>query len=329
MAGARARDVAAHAGVSVGSVSNYFNRPELVSIENRERIRAAIDELDYVPNASARELRGGGPPTIGYLTFEIDNPFSAAVYEGADLRAAELGYTLITASSRGDVAREAEYLGLFERRRFSGIIASPSSLVGGTLGAIHRRGTAVAAVDWSMTDAPFPIVGVDDRLGGELAARHLVEQGFRTIVFAGADDHLDLVRRRLEGVRSVVDATPGVDLEVAEFTERSVAGGRKWAASRPRDGESVGYVGVNDLVALGILQALGERVRDGVDGVIGFDDLDILHDVVPLSSIHRPSHDLGRLAVDAIDSALRGEGTPEQVWLEPHLVARASSVRRA
>jgi len=315
--------------VSVGSVSNYFNRPDLVSVENRERIRAAIDELDYVPNASARELRGGGPQTIGYLTFEIDNPFSAAVHEGADLRAAELGYTLLTASSRADVTREAEYLSLFERRRFSGIIASPSSVVGGTLAAIHRRGMAVAAVDWSLPDAAFPIVGVDDRRGGELAARHLVDQGFRTLVFVGADDHLDLVRRRLEGVRDVVAASPGVRLEVAGSRDRSVAGGREFASHLAMRGEPVGYVAVNDLVGLGILQVLSRNGRSDIDGVVGFDDLDILHDVVPLSSIRRPSHDLGRLAVDAIDATLRGGRTPEQVWLEPELIARASSVHRS
>jgi len=325
MAGVRARDVAARANVSVGSVSNFFNRPELVSAENRERIREAIVELDYVPNDSARQLRGGHPRTIAYLTFEIDSPFAAAVTEGADTRAAELGYTLITASSRGDLAREAEYLDFFERRRISGILVSPLGDVHAQLAEIHRRGTAVTAIDHEMPGAIFPIIGVDDEHGGELAARHLVEQGYRRIVFVGAEDRVDIVRRRVLGARrGAGDAA----FEVEPVTERTVAGGRDFMLARAgQDRGKTAYLAVNDLVALGMLQVLQ---RDGAahdSAVVGFDDLDILRDVVSLSSVRRPSHELGRIAVDAIHHALRGDEVPEQQWLAPELVVRESSSR--
>jgi len=325
MAGVRARDVAARAKVSVGSVSNFFNRPELVSEENRERIREAIIELDYVPNDSARQLRGGHPRTIAYLTFEIDSPFAAAVTEGADMRAAELGYTLITASSRGDRVREAEYLDFFERRRISGILVSPLGDVQAQLEEIQRRGTAVTAIDHEMPGANFPVVGVDDEHGGELAARHLAEQGYRRIVFVGADDRVDIVRRRVLGARR---GAGGVAFEIESVAERTVGGGREFMLARAGQvHEKTAFLAVNDLVALGMLQILQRDGSAPDNAVVGFDDLDILHDVVSLSSIRRPSHELGRIAVDAIDRAIRGDEVPGQQWLAPELVVRESSSR--
>lgn len=322
MAGVRARDVAARAGVSVGSVSNFFNHPELVSSENRERIREAIAALDYVPNDSARQLRGRHPRTIAYLTFEIDSPFAAAVYEGADLRAAELGYTLVAASSRGDVAREAEYLDFFERRRLSGILVSPLGDVRSQLEEIHRRGTAVATIDRSMPDVPFPVVGVDDELGGRLAAQHLAALGFDRIVFVGADSEMDIIARRVRGAQSA----DGITLEARPVAARTVEGGRAFMEERlsARRGAEA-YLAVNDLVALGLFQVMRREGVERDSAVVGFDDLEILHDVVSLSSVRRPSHELGRIAVGALDAAIRDEPAPTPRWLAPQLEVRESS----
>ena len=99
-------DVARHAGVAVGTVSNVLNRPDRVSAETRDRVRTAIDTLGFVRNASARRLRAGSIPTIGAVVLDIANPFFTEVARGVEDRLSDDDYTLMLASSDGDPERE-------------------------------------------------------------------------------------------------------------------------------------------------------------------------------------------------------------------------------
>lgn len=323
------RDVAALAGVSPGTVSNFFNRPERVSAETAERIRGAVRSLRYVPHEGARRLRAGGSAVLGFLTFELDNPFGAAVYEGADRAAAEQGYSLVMASSRSDRAREVDYLDFFERQRVAGLLVAPYGDVRDELAVLEGRGVAVAILDWSGADHAGVSVRVDDVLGGRLAAEHLLDQGIRHLVFVGSAEGLRIIDDRLAGVAAVA-AERGAHLEVIALAERTsgagLASARAWRAG-PGAGERTGFVAVNDLVALGLLQSFAEAPALCVPAhvaVVGFDDLEILRHVVSLSSVHRPAHEIGRLAVDAVLRRIRHESAPDIV-LAPHLVVRGSS----
>src|SRR4051812_35285898 len=95
------RAVAEHAGVSIGTVSNFLNRPEIVAAATRERIRTAVEAVGYVRNASASQLRSGRGAAIGLVMFESTNPFSMEVARGVEAAASRAGLLVILCNSDG------------------------------------------------------------------------------------------------------------------------------------------------------------------------------------------------------------------------------------
>jgi LacI family transcriptional regulator len=327
------RDVATLAGVSAGTVSNYFNKPGVVSAETAKRIEKAVEALHYVPNEAGRRLSGGISRVVAHLTFEIDNPFAGRISEGATQRAASLEYALIIATSSGDTRRQSAYLDLFESQRVAGILISPFGDVEERVQAVRDRGIPIVFLDWHGRDQSISSVGVDDVQGGRLAAQHLVDRGHQHIVFVGDDPDIQIVRDRREGITSLVDATSGASLEIIRSTERTmrlgVDIGRKLFA-RTHSQRPTGLIGVNDLVALGLLHAAQEQPGFDVPrdaAVVGFDDIPFAADsVIPLTTIHRPAFEFGDLAMRVLHDAIAHPERPARhETFTPWLVQRASS----
>ncbi|MFE6253762.1 LacI family DNA-binding transcriptional regulator [Agromyces sp. NPDC057865] len=331
------RDVAAAASVSVGTVSNVLNRPEKVAPDTVARVLAAIDELGFVRNDAARQLRAGRSRSIGLVVLDVRNPFFTDVARGAEDRAAEDNMTILLGNSDENGDRERAYLDLFEEQRVHGVLISPLGDDETRLQRLRGRDTPVVLVDRVSEDRNLSSVSVDDVVGGELAVRHLIETGRRRIAFIGGPMGIRQVADRLAGARRAVEAEPDATLEVIETESLTVLEGRAAGeAIRERAaGERPDAVfAANDLLAMGVLQALNMlgsvRVPDDV-ALIGYDDIDFASAaVVPLSSIRQPASLIGYTAVDLLlKEAASGEGfTPEQVVFQPELVVRDSTRAR-
>lgn len=332
------RDVAAAASVSVGTVSNVLNRPEKVAPDTVARVMAAIDELGFVRNDAARQLRAGRSRSIGLVVLDVRNPFFTDVARGAEDRAAEDGMTILLGNSDENADRERAYLDLFEEQRVHGVLISPLGDDETRLQRLRGRDTPVVLVDRVSEDRSISSVSVDDVVGGELAVRHLIETGRRRIAFVGGPMGIRQVADRLAGARRAVGAQPDATLEVIETESLTVLEGRAAGeAIRERDvaeGPDAVFA-ANDLLAMGVLQALNVlgsvRVPDDI-ALIGYDDIDFASAaVVPLSSIRQPASLIGYTAVDLLlKEAASGEGfTPEQVVFQPELVVRDSTRARA
>ncbi|TYL53354.1 LacI family DNA-binding transcriptional regulator [Agromyces mariniharenae] len=332
------RDVAAAASVSVGTVSNVLNRPEKVAPDTVARVMAAIDELGFVRNDAARQLRAGRSRSIGLVVLDVRNPFFTDVARGAEDRAAEDSMTILLGNSDENVDRERAYLDLFEEQRVHGVLISPLGDDETRLQRLRGRDTPVVLVDRVSEDRTLSSVSVDDVVGGELAVRHLIETGRRRIAFVGGPITIRQVADRLEGARRAVEAEPDATLEVIETESLTVLEGRAAGEAireRPAGERPDAVFAANDLLAMGVLQALNMlgsvRVPDDV-ALIGYDDIDFASAaVVPLSSIRQPASLIGYTAVDLLlKEAARGEGfTAEQVVFQPELVVRDSTRVRA
>ncbi|WP_394554105.1 LacI family DNA-binding transcriptional regulator [Agromyces sp. MMS24-JH15] len=332
---ASVRDVAALAGVSVGTVSNVLNRPDKVAPGTVERVQAAIERLGFVRNDAARQLRAGRSRSIGLVVLDVRNPFFTDVARGAEDRAAEDGMTVLLGNSDDDPVREGAYLDLFEEQRVHGVLISPRTDDPPRLHRLRSRGTPVVLVDRESPDLGLSSVAVDDVVGGELAARHLLSIGRRRIAFVGGPSSIRQVTDRLAGARAAVAEVEGATLEVVETEALTVLAGRAAGealrARRPEDRPDAVFA-ANDLLAMGVLQALvmrGEvRVPEDV-ALIGYDDIDFASAaVVPLSSIRQPAALIGYTAVDLL---LREAATPqgferERVVFQPELVVRESTI---
>ena len=328
------RDVAKLAGVSVGTVSNVLNHPEKVSPAVALRVQGAIDELGFIRNDAARQLRAGRSKTIGLVVLDVRNPFFTDVARGAEDQAAIAGLTVILGNSDESSEREAAYLDLFEEQRVHGVLISPFGDITARLERLRQRGIPAVLVDRSSGDASFSSVSVDDLAGGRLAVEHLIAQGRSRIAFIGGPMQIRQVQDRLAGARMAIAAHPHTNLETIVIEALSVLAGRaagiEIAARAPADRPDAIFA-ANDLVAMGVLQALmmqGADIRVPRDvSLIGYDDIDFARAaVVPLSSIRQPSALIGQTAVEILLEQASDEATPpRQVVFEPELVVRESS----
>ncbi|WP_125773216.1 LacI family DNA-binding transcriptional regulator [Antribacter gilvus] len=324
-------DVARVAGVSVGTVSNVLNRPERVLPATRERVEAAIEELAFVRNGSARQLRAGTITTVGAIVLDIANPFFTDVARGIEARLERDDYTVMVASSDDDPVREHRYLRLFEEHGVQGVMVVPATDDISHLLSLRERGVGVVLLDRPSPVADLSSVAVDDVHGGELAARHLLEQGHTRIAFLNgphairqcADRHVGVVRALeeagLDPAEALVEVTvPSLNADGGEAGIRTLLA---------RGDRPTAVFCVNDLTALGALRTLrreGIVVPDEV-ALVGYDDVTFAAELAtPLTSVRQPTHQLGETAADIL---LRGRDVPaEQVVFQPELVVRASSL---
>ncbi|MDX2376478.1 LacI family transcriptional regulator [Microbacterium sp. LRZ72] len=331
---ASVRDVAAAAGVSVGTVSNVLNRPHKVSADTVERVTQAIERLGFVRNDAARQLRVGRSRSIGLIVLDTANPFFAAVARGAEARADEAGMSVLLGNADEDAEREGRYLELFREQRVNGVLITPTTEDVARLARLRDAGTPVVLVDREMPGAGFDSVSVDDVEGGYVAAAHLLAGGRRRIAFIAGPLSIRQVSDRLEGARRAVEETPGATIEVWECPSLTVLAGRSAATSllerRPSERPDAVFA-ANDLLAVGAIQALaimaGVRIPDDI-AVIGYDDIDFAAaTVVPLSSVRQPASVIGYTAVDLLLAQLEDpQGVRERnVRFRPELVVRAST----
>ena len=334
------KDVAARAGVSVGTVSNVLNRPQLVSEATRSRVRAAISELGFVRNETARQLRAGRSRTIAYVVMDAANPFFNDVARGVEDTARAAGVAVYLCNSNQDAAREREYLERLREQRVQGVLITPIDPSGERLAAMPGRGTPVVLVDCQAPDPTWCSVAVDDELGGELALTHLLESGHERIAFVGGPMSVPQVRDRHRGALRALAAAgrPASALVLLETEALTVAEGRRAGerlAGLPASARPTAAFCANDLLALGLLQAmtrLGRAVPEDL-AVVGYDDIEFAEAAaVPLTSVRQPRELLGRTAARLLFEEAAGDEAHvhQQVRFKPELVVRASTrVKRA
>lgn len=335
------KDVAAAAGVSVGTVSNVLNRPDRVGAATRSRVEAAIEQLGFVRNEAARHLRAGASRTVGFLVLDAANPFFTDVARGIEEAAREAGLAVFLCNSDNSRKREHDYLELLFEQRVRGVLVTPVDPAGlaESLGPPGPR-IPVVLVDRTAGER-YCSVSVDDVYGGRLAGEHLLEGGHRRIAFVGGEESIGQVRDRLAGLREALATGGGQSPTVFSSPTLTVAEGRAAGvrlAQMPTSARPTAAFCANDLLALGLLQEMTRRrIRVPQElAIVGYDDIEFAAAAaVPLTSIRQPRHRIGRTAADLLageteeSSAVSGEGEHRhrQVVYLPELVVRESTRR--
>lgn len=338
------RDVAALAGVSLGSVSHYFNHPEKVSVETRERIRHAIDALGFVRNGAAGQLRHGRSSLITHLAPDISTPSFSAFNDGAIAKATAAKLSLFVASTQGDRELEDLYLSTVEQTRVGGMLVASRHPIEDRIQPIRRRGIPVVLIGQGATSPEQPSIRADDVLGGRLVGEHLAEIGRRRIAFVGGPLSFHSVVNRYSGLSEGLRGS-AASVELIDTEARTVQEGARIArviAERDPASRPDAIFCVNDLLALGILQTfadIGIRVPDDI-ALVGYDDTPFASaSLLPLTSVHAAGSELGEMAITLLLEAMervsedpeRRESAPppRQVVFDPKIIVRASSAGRA
>jgi LacI family transcriptional regulator len=329
------RRVAELAGVSLGTVSNVLNRPQMVSERTRRRVEQAIAETGFVRNASARQLRAGRSPLIGLIVLDVSNPFFTEVARGVEDAANAAGSIVVLCNSDDSATKEQRYLQSLEEQRVQGILITPVSSSEASVQRVRRHGIAVVFLDHPSRSADLCSVAVDDVLGGELAALHLFAQGHRRIGFIHGPPTIRQIAERQRGVLRAVKRF-GLDPQATvinitlsgQNTSEGEASVALLLASEQRP--TAVFCG-NDLLALGLMRGLAKQgIRVPQDmAVVGYDDVDFANVLSPpLTTIRQPKYELGYKAAQLLleETQNPNQHTHQQIIFQPELLVRESSL---
>ncbi len=321
-------DVAARAGVSVGTVSKALNGSGRLRDETRARVRAAAAELGFTPLSVARNLLAGRTFTVGVITTDSYGRFGIPVMRGAEDSLAAGEMIAFLCDGRDDPLREQHHLGKLLERRVDGIIVAgrrtdPRRPVGADLPV-----PVVYAFAPSSDPADCSVVS-DERGAARLAVEHLVKTGRRRIAhITGPRSHAS-ANERAAGLAEALAAhglEPVGDPYFGSWTE---AWGRFAAAQLLRTHDDVdGVFCGSDVIARGVTDGLREagfslptRV-----GVVGVDNWGLVAEAArpPLTTVDLGLEEIGRRSAELLLDAINGHAQPGIHVVPGHLVVRES-----
>ncbi|MBO1337222.1 LacI family DNA-binding transcriptional regulator [Streptomyces sp. VRA16 Mangrove soil] len=321
-------DVARVAGVSSQTVSRVSNGFSGVNEETRERVLAAMKELDYRPNSAARALKRGQFHTIGVITFTLSTTGNVRTLEGIATSAAQEGYavTLLPVA----VPTQDEVRGAFSRL---GELAVDAVIV---IMEVHLLDSGrltlpphvqVVVVDSDAGDR-FAVVDTDQAGGTRDAVRHLLDLGHKTVWHLAGPSDSFAAQRRTDAWRTALEEA-GRPVPPPALGDWSAESGYRAGLELAEHPDCTAVFAANDQMALGLLRALNERGRKVPDevSVIGFDDIpDSGSFLPPLTTVHQDFAEVGRLCVaSALRQVRQGEAERGTSLVPTRLVVREST----
>jgi len=333
------KDIAKDLGVSVMTISKFLRNHPDVGDETRERVLARVKELDYQPNLAARSLVTGKTYLVGLVVPDLLHPFFAEVAKSLSDVLRGSGFSLILSSSEEDPAIEEQEINQLLARRLDALIIASCRSTVDLFFRIERRKTPYVLIDRTLPGLTANFVGVDDEAVGRLATKHLIDIGCKRIAHIRGPETSPGVRR-MDGFKqaltqarlTIVDAYIISERKGdVETKQRGAEAMRQLLSLKPRPD---GVFCFNDPLAMGAMNyALDQGIRIPEDlAVIGCGNLhydDSLR--VPLSSIDQHSRQIGEQAARLTLAILHSKvpPKPETVVLQPQLVVRGSTRRRA
>jgi len=324
------RDIAKHAGVSVGTASNVLNRPGLVAPETVKRVQQVMDELGYIPNGYVKQMSVGHSRTLGLVVPNVFNPFFAEVARGVEDAAAKKNYAVFICNTDESPDREERFMGVLVEQLVKGVLITPTSMKPAHIKTLRERGISVGLLSAPGKSSSECSVTVNDVFGAEIAIEHLVEFGHKHIAWICGPDSIPQVIDRTKGV-AIAAKHHKIQVDTVRSPSMKFDGGVQAAeeilSMNPRP---TGIFCANDLLALGVMRTLlaaGVKIPEDIS-LIGYDDIEFaLTAPVPLSSIIQPAYQLGYTATQLLLSECDSIETHahQDVRFQPELIARAST----
>jgi LacI family transcriptional regulator len=324
-------DVARRAEVSPATVSRVVNGRANVNAGLAERVRRAMRDLDYRPNAVARNLRRSQTSFWAVIIPDIGNPFFTALFRGVQDVAQPAGYSVLLCNTDNDTAREEQYVDAALAERLAGVVISPAAGSSQVARLVDAR-VPVVVIDHRQGDTRVDMVLVNNDSGAATATRHLIESGYRRIACITGPEGVYTADRRLAGYRTAL-AEAGIDADEtlirhADFRQE---GGRRAMASllatpTPPDAAFV----TNSLMTIGAVECILDHSLELPDiGVVGFDDVPWSVIRPSLSTVAQPAYELGRTAAELLNTRMaEPDRDATVVTLPTRLQVRQSSIPR-
>ena len=328
------RDVARRAGVSTSTVSHVLNRTRFVSDDLRDRVLAAMHELEYHPNAAARMLSLKRSHALGLIVSDIRNPFFASITRGVEDAAREHGYTVVLCNSDEDVVKETACLKTLQSGQVDGVLLASAGVADEHVTRLVQAGYPMVLVDRDLAGLGAPAVLLDNEGAAYSAVRHLIDRGHCRIGMISGRGSISTTTERVAGYqRALREAGLEVDERLVISGESTSEGGAA-ATHMLLDLEPppTAIFSGNNLMSIGALHAITSRgltVPDDV-AMVGFDDFPFPWSDAfrpHLTTVAQPTYELGRRAAEILVYMLEGSNTEaaQRTFLDGKLVIRESS----
>ena len=323
-------DVARHANVSPMTVSRVVNGTGPVSPERRQRVERALDELGYMPNAVARNLRTKRSDTIGLVLPDMTNPFFTTLAQGVETALREAGISLLLTNTDEREDEERRLVPVLLGRQVDGLLIVPSGNASEAVRLCRDQGVPVVLVD-RRSDAEGIDVVRSDAEGGSIAlGRLLVGLGHRdAAVLTGPASVPTAVDRAVGFSRAFVEEA-GLPPPVVEHGRFTIASGMAMArAAMALEPRPTVLFAANNFIAIGAMHALEElglRVPEDI-ALVAFDDLPSAMITFPFFTVAaQPAFEMGQRAVAMLlDRAANPDAPARDLVLPTELVIRRSS----
>ncbi|OLF75614.1 LacI family transcriptional regulator [Alteromonas sp. W12] len=324
--------VAERAGVSLSTVSRVLNGKASVNKVLKERVEKAVKELNYRPNSVARSLANNRTDSVGVLVPELNAPFFGDLMQAVEstLRAADKH--VIISVGRNCLETEKDAVEFLISRNCDALIMHAEALSDEYLLELNQSKLPVALVNRQVEGLPEACTSLDNEKGGYLATRHLLELGHKDIAYiSGPTDKCD-ASLRLEGhKRALSEAGLPINPQLIFNGDYSEEDGKIGLLElMARYVPFTALVCANDWMASGAISCardLGMSLPHDLS-VVGFDDVVFAHHVFPrLTTVSNPIAEMAEMSAKYILNKVYGQANNVQLYFEPSLVVRESTVK--
>jgi DNA-binding LacI/PurR family transcriptional regulator len=324
------KDVAAHAAVSVATVSAVMNENKYVSPELAQRVRESITVLGYQRNSFARGLKTQVSHSIGIIIPDITNPFYTNIARGVEDVAHTHDYSLIIGNTDEDPEKEKKYLQLLESKQADGLIIAMTDHSHDYLQAMPLQKLAMVGIDRSLIDLGIDTVVVDNKEGARTAIEHFIGLGHRRIGLITGVRGISPTEERLSGyIEALEKHDIAVDYDLIVMTRPRVDGGERGALQLlALEDRPTALFMMDGTMVIGALQTIakfGLRCPEDI-ALACFDDFSWASVMRPhLTVVDQPTYEIGRQAAHLLFERLQHPERPaREIRLQTRFIVRES-----
>lgn len=301
------KEVALRAGVSRSAVSRTFTEGASVSAKTRKKVEKAAEELGYSPNFLARSLTTRRTKMIGLVSNNFHNPIFLQVFDLFTRGLQERGLRPLLVNLTDETDPE-ESVKLLRQYSVDGVIVASSTLPPGFSKAFRDAGVPVVHSFGRFSATPHVhIVGIDNQQCGRMAARCLIEKGYKSIGFMGGPKSATSTQDRFTGFMEESEKHPNIKTSFSYAEDYSHDAGRKEMLQLLKNDHAEAYFCGDDVLSIGALSAIataGLSVPDDI-GIIGLNDMEMAAwENFDLTTIHQPIRQIISSSIELIVAML-------------------------
>ncbi|MCH4890094.1 LacI family transcriptional regulator [Acidaminobacter sp. JC074] len=331
------RDIATACGVSKTTVSRFLNKSGYVSKEVADKITAKIEELNYIPSSTARNLSLRRSNVIGLIVPEVNNPFFGQIFKGISKIADQEQMSILYCDTDNNRDKELRAFETLRGHNICGLIVTPATggLINGQVDEEFIKGlkafdVPIVLLDRDVEHVSWPGVFTDNVKGAYDATKLLIDQGHKKIATISGDQGLLIGKQRLLGYEKAMKEAGLYDESLIYEGNFSIEMGYKRSLEILKT-DITAVFSPNNLTSMGLLKALQEKSLTMPEdlAVVGFDDIELLSLLgLNLTVVQRNPGVLGQKAIQLLLSLIKdGQVEIEKIILEAQIVTRGSEKR--